>query len=453
MRQQKGFVLVSVLIITTITTMLALAQIQENTLQDRISGNQRKEISARFAAEKGLFDAFEFIKAENAAGTSNEDIKEALKQPPFSTNESYSLENISLSGSNFEFVSKGLYQGAAAQLKTIIEASAGSKGIFDDAIVGCDYVKAWGNSNIDSYNNPNNSETGYYGKTLSDGSINVSANGNVTVLGGDVDLDGGNADLGGSVTVQGTVTASGNITITGSATTAVPPVPNKPSSELGACDPLDIVTEMGNIAAEIATEGPLLSSNTGGNMTLTGTGGSMTLDILGDTDKNVYVFAGLDIGSQTITIDGDVIIYIINANNFTTSGSTFQLANPDSSLTIFTTGKVAIESNSDIFSEGYVNANGEAPLTLYSTNTSVGNNKDAAVYLKGNAEVYMNLYAPFGEVNYQGGSGLFGAVRGKKVNITGNGSIHYDEGLGAIGNSGGSAAKTSYASVYYYYPE
>lgn len=49
--KQQGFVLISVLIITTISTFVALSAIGENRLQERIAGNQAKEINARAKAE------------------------------------------------------------------------------------------------------------------------------------------------------------------------------------------------------------------------------------------------------------------------------------------------------------------------------------------------------------------------------------------------------------------
>ena len=64
----------------------------------------------------------------------------------------------------------------------------------------------------------------------------------------------------------------------------------------------------------------------------------------------------------------------------------------------------------------------------------------------------MNVYAPLGAVYYTGGGSIIGALRGKDVKISGNGGIHYDEGLIGIGGSG-EAASTSYSSIYYYYPE
>lgn len=50
--KQKGFVLVSVLIITTITTMLAFSQLGENRLQERIAVINRKRSVRGFLPKK-----------------------------------------------------------------------------------------------------------------------------------------------------------------------------------------------------------------------------------------------------------------------------------------------------------------------------------------------------------------------------------------------------------------
>ena len=63
----------------------------------------------------------------------------------------------------------------------------------------------------------------------------------------------------------------------------------------------------------------------------------------------------------------------------------------------------------------------------------------------------MNVYAPNGTVAYVGGGGIMGALRGDLVDISGNGGIHYDEGLAGLGNENNSEAKTSYSSMYYHY--
>jgi hypothetical protein len=421
-----------VLIITTITTMLAFSQLSENRLQERIAGNQQKEINARLAAEKGLFYAFEYIEAES--DQLNTDILVGLKALPTDNKEySFPSDLIDLTGTTFTLVSKGEANGAFAYLKTTIEATAAIAGNFDDAVVGCEYVKVWGNGNIDSYNGD---KKGSYSTST------AGENGDITVINGD-------AALGGSATVKGNVTASGNITGQDKASGTV-------TANSGAnpadCDPLDIGTKMAEINTEISGKTKVYSSDPPGkvkgkyaDMILTAGGGSMDLDILGK-DKSVYVFDQLNVGAQTVIIKGDVTIYL--DGNFTTKKSTFKLANTNSSLTILMTGIVDIGTGSNIFADDFVNENKKAPLTIYSSNAT-----DSALDIGGNGNIYANVYAPLGGVEYNGTAGLFGALRGREVAITGTGDIHYDEGLAGIGNGGSSEAETSYSSVYYYYPD
>lgn len=219
MRQQKGFVLVSVLIITTVSTMLALSQLSENRLQERIAGNQQKEISARLTAEKGLFDAFEFIAAENAAGTSNTAIFSALSASSFSDDENYSIEKLDLSGTNFEFISKGSFQGAVSYLKTSVEAIEESRSsLFTDAVTGCKGVTVK-NGKIDSYN----SADGYYDQYMAGkngGVATINSDGNIvfsgsSIIEGNVISSGNISNSSSAVDISGDLTAVGDISLTG----------------------------------------------------------------------------------------------------------------------------------------------------------------------------------------------------------------------------------------------
>jgi hypothetical protein len=423
MKQQKAFVLVPVLIITTISTMLTFSQLHDNQLQERMAGNQQKEISARLAAEKGIFAAFEAIKT----GASSSAIATTLNGTPHTNPSGSTLQNIvwSETDSSFSFESIGKVNGATTYLKTTIKVSEDSD-IFDDAVVGCESVRVWGSGNIDAFS------------VDADGNRTTGQDANVSAIGG---IDN--------------ITYNKDDAITGAT-----------SKYSGECDPLNIADytddngeeqqgEISKIKFQVQGEPGNYVSGASTNfdgVTAAGGASPQMLTVLGE-EKKVYVFDQLDVGSETITIEGDVTIYV--AGGFTTSGSTFKLSETiDSSLTILTAGKVAIGTESNIFADNFVttdeNETVRTPLTLYSSNDSVGNN-NAAVSLQGNGQVYMNLYVPLGEVNYQGNNGLFGAIRGKKVDVTGNGGVHYDGGLADVG--GGSGAKTSYSSVSYYYPE
>ena len=65
----RGYVLVSVLVLALVASMVVFVSIRENQLQERMSGNQQKMINARLAAERGIAAALEHIKTQMASGT------------------------------------------------------------------------------------------------------------------------------------------------------------------------------------------------------------------------------------------------------------------------------------------------------------------------------------------------------------------------------------------------
>lgn len=396
MKQRKGFVLVPVLIITTITAMLAFSQLNDNRLQERIAGNQQKEINARLAAEKGVFDAFEYIKARNKQGNKNKVIADGLKEPGFSMGKYYSfpLDKISFNATTISLVSMGEHDGAIAYLKTVIN-TVEADSIFDNAIIACKSVSLWGSGSIDSYSG------GPYSATT------AGSNGNVSVIGGK-----------DNVTYKKESAIQGDI-----------------SEYSGECDPLNITTEICNMATQVTgspgdfkpSSDTVFDGSTVAGVT------PVSLDVLG-ASKQVYVFDDFDVKQQDIVIRGDVTLYI--QGDMTIKLTDFTLAD-NSSLTIFIEGKMNVDTNSNVFTDQHVSS----ALTVYSSNRS-----SEAVTLNGNADIYMNLYAPLGTVAYKGNGDIMGAVRADVVDISGNGSLHYDENLG------GSGEAVSYSSVYYYYP-
>ncbi|ABM04935.1 hypothetical protein Ping_3248 [Psychromonas ingrahamii 37] len=391
--KQKGFVLVSVLIITTITTMLAFSQLKTNSLQERMAGNQQKEINARLAAEKGIFKGFDDIKS----GGTTEQMLSDLNDFASDEDKDYSFSSLDSYGNNlFALVSTGKFGGATAHLKAVIKSPEG------DAIIACE-------------------------------SVNVSGNGSIE---GDVTVIEGNATFSGNGSIAGYVTASGSVT-------GVPEDYYSVISraELGECNPLGITGEIADMATQVTiTPNDYATSTYTSFDGVNAAGGvaPVALDVLGQS-KNVYVFNNFNTGQgaqKEVVITGDVTLYI--KNNMTTKNTIFTLAD-NSSLTIFIEGKMDIETGSDIFSDQSVSAHGKAPLTVYSSNNTYD-----AVTLSGNGEIYMNLYAPLGTIAYNGNGNIMGALRGEVVDISGGGDIHYDQGLGE---------PASYCAIYYYYPE
>lgn len=451
MKKENGFVLISVLIITTITTLLSFSQISNNRLQERIGGNQQKELNARLAAEKGLFSAFEYIDTRNKAGISNATIKTELHDGE-ADGASYAYQDITLNtaGTTFTLTSKGEVNGAIAYLKTQIEAIERS-GAFDNAVIACEGVTVWGSSDIDSF------ADGSYSDSTKDNHGDVRV---ITATAASEIASGlASVNLGGSGTISGNVTTPG--TISDSSHVIGTSVEGYTGGGDDECDPLSIVTgvdgdgnvtigEMTKISDQVTTSVNSFSAvrrstaNFDGNaVTNDGEYTPQLLTVLGEI-KDVYVFDDFNSVDQNnvIQITGNTTFYI--QGDMTIKNTIFELVGNDSSLTVFIEGNISIETGSEIFSGEFVTNSGNVPLTVYSSNSD-----STPSSLNGNGQIYMNLYAPLETVSYTGGGAILGALRGKNVDISGNGDIHYDEGLAEAGS--GNVVPASYASVYYHY--
>lgn len=527
MKKYKGFVLISTLTITSIMTLLAFSQISENRLQERIAGNQQKEVNARLAAERGIIDAFEYIKLRNEAGDSNQLISKALSSnEPFPSDASYSLQDVVLNGAIFSFVSKGDYQSAYAYLKTEIEAfEVTGTSVFTDAVAGCDgvYIGQGGgvvnsyDSRVAPYDDNNFNSNGsvstinsggdielsgsgsVYGNLVSNGDIstgtssgssisgvmtaaeniqlkgitstgNIHAGGNLDfsgldatgqeiTVGNDLSGNSGNSDIQSSVVYGGE-----NNTALESAVWSADIIP--PDTEMGECDPLDIINEMTEIEAQVTS-----SASTINNFVATMTGNQLefaestlssdgtivngvsptTLEVFGE-EREVYIFDELNMDQQNLVITGDITLLIIGDISTKKSNFVFPEGDDTSSLTIITDGKINLDSLTDLFTDATVNADGEAPLTIYSAYEST-NESDPAINVGSNADMYARLYAPSGNVDLGGGGDIMGAVRAKDVSISAGTGIHYDEALeDMIDIEDDNPTGASYSSFYYYYP-
>lgn len=219
--KQSGYVVISVLLITTILTVLATSAISETRLQERISGNQIKEINAHSNAEKGMFASRLYIKQQIEGGKTVEQIKNLLNGQSVGGQYTIAASNGSVAES-LEIISAGEYQGAIAYLQAEVLIEYGPT-IPDPAIIACKGVSLVGAGLIDSFD----SRLGAYDEIGSDGNINVHSDAKVVIYDGPLDISGG-ANLKGDVTVNGDVTsinagaaidgglaASGTISLTG----------------------------------------------------------------------------------------------------------------------------------------------------------------------------------------------------------------------------------------------
>ena len=55
-KKQRGFTLITVLILTSMASIVVLNSLRENLVQERLTGNFQKKINSRLLAEKGVFE-------------------------------------------------------------------------------------------------------------------------------------------------------------------------------------------------------------------------------------------------------------------------------------------------------------------------------------------------------------------------------------------------------------
>lgn len=193
-KNQEGFVVVSVLLVTSISTYLALSAINETRLQERIAGNQAKELNARSNAEQGIFTVYQYVQ-DNASTDLSTLSTEINTQSNAGVYELTSTVN----GDNLIIVSEGQYQGAQAHLRAHIEMAESSGSAGPAGVVSCEGISLTGSGNIDSYD----SREGTYNAS------NANSNANVITIEGDLILSGG-------TNISGDTNVNGDINLTGS---------------------------------------------------------------------------------------------------------------------------------------------------------------------------------------------------------------------------------------------
>lgn len=545
--QQRGFVLVSVLLITSIATFLALSAIGGVRLQERIAGNQIKEINARARAEKGLLKIVQKIEEMDNNNKTLNEIITALDNSGISGEYSLNIES-STTANVLNIKSEGQYNDAVAYLnaQVFFKSSGETTG---SAIISCEAITLAGSGSIDSFD----SRDGTYSSNDANSNADVvTINGDVNITGaakikGDLTVNGyltssGSATFGGDVaanaditlaqaTVQGNISSNQNISLTGgtlgNSSTAdsgnvsaigTLTLANNPTSvntngkgsvnanggliypnnydlsrfsediqTAGAfevamtsnkCNELNIATAMPTVdVSDINTNMDTMHS--GANTDLEFNSYNPSIEIFDSTDttnplveinpttltsslwegnKSVYVFDNFNLNNTMITVVGDVII-MVTGDLITSGGGTgfqFNDGDTDSSLTILIEGKVEIGSSTQIFENATIDSdNLKVPLTIYSSFASSGSDENVnAVYLNGGSDMYAKVYAPLGNIEYAASGSMMGSLEGKNVDISGAGSVHYDEALAlfdpTLDDDSGTA---KFSSLYYYYPD
>jgi len=241
--KSSGFTLIVVLVLVSMATIVVLSSMNDAVMQERLSGNFQKKMSARLASEKGSYDSLaqlntaiannpSMLIADLVAANNSKNSDELLENSEYAANISINSDGdvvIASEGTKFESKSSisAIYEYVAGS------GSAGSSNsVVSPGITGCSSVLVERGGDIDSYD----SSLGDYLSTLDTGEINqseevfvhtLSESGGITLNGGtyikgdivspgDVYINGGSS-LSGSVYANGNIKVEGGSTIGGSA--------------------------------------------------------------------------------------------------------------------------------------------------------------------------------------------------------------------------------------------
>lgn len=258
---QRGYVLITVLVLTFVASMVVFASIRENQLQERMGGNQQKMINARLAAEKGIADTLALIKTRLAAG---DDVPAIVIASNREVVGSYTISQTSYSQPRLTFISQGIYQDATASLKASLNLVIG-KYPFNGGVVSCEQLTLQGSGKIDSYNPLHG---GY------DSGSNAQNNSKVMVInsGANENVLNGHAPIGGDVQVNGSLKLTGSSAVSGHVTTTS-----------------NLTLSGGGVSTG--------SADVGGNLVIDGSSGQMSITGQGNVAGNVTASPNAKVGS------------------------------------------------------------------------------------------------------------------------------------------------------------
>lgn len=236
--------------------------------------------------------------------------------------------------------------------------------------------------------------------------------------------------------------------------------PNQGSADFNPiCDPLGISAEVTAMekpttlsALPLTTDSSIyqLATN-GGKYLQPATSGSQytpaSTRFLGQ-NINSYFFTELTVSNSELQVTGDITIFI--RDKFALGSNAKLRIMDNSTLTIITTGKAIFSADAKIINakgtkpEGLVN--NKPVFAIYSAFAGIageGSSPDkdkAGIDISGAADgIYAAIYAPLTDIKIAGiGSNNYfaGAALGKKVSISGDGLIRYDQALGTVGGGG-----------------
>lgn len=281
---------------------------------------------------------------------------------------------------------------------------------------------------------------------------------------GDIEFNNYSASVGGNAQAGGTIAGKNkNKPVEDYVGGSVNPgmSPGNPSVAGIPCDPLDVDSIVDSFSGMTSTGDFTVGSYPKNDWRLTPDGVSyydetwdvkewvnddskplVNMDVMG-TERPVLVVDDMSLknGQGELHISGgDVVIFV--DGDFNLGGSNEIKIDDDSSLTVITTGTFDLGGSVDVANGSTLNTNGNPRFSLYSNydQSQANKNSKAGVRIGANDDMTSVVYAPKSDVDITGSGELFGSVRGRTVDVTGNGGMHYDEALGDADIGGGTSS-------------
>jgi hypothetical protein len=466
---QKGVALVTGLLMLVLLTAMGIALTNASIVEIWLSSNYRTTKQAFYAAEAGVQDGISRIVSGAIVDT-------AQNSTTWNSGISYSSTNFTNSFSITHWVVNNIVAttssgnpyykitstGTSGAATRTVEAvfNLGYTSPFENALTGCDGVAFSSNGRTSSYSSagsPTDGKNGDIGTTNPNAHITLASNANIA---GDVRATGNipmdsnaiiqkNAYANGNVTMSsnakigtanmtepysyeakagGSISLYGNSVVYGSRSPNTTPAP----VNAGPCDPLNIDNLFTNNAAPIQTtnnNGQLNTSfyNAVSQTYSIGSNDTDTIGAAGQT-KSYYLTSFSTDSNTSVTIQGNVTLYV-NGNFSMNSNSNIIFAT-GATLTIYVTERFGLDSNTTI-NDGGIPAN----LRIYSNKQSA-TNSDYQINLNSNSGFRGTVYAPKTAIEINSNAHIYGAARGKYVNMRSNGTFNYDEELGRLQGGG-----------------
>lgn len=386
----RGVALVISYMVIAVLSVLGSALLTRTVSEKNICINYSNSTRAFWVAEAGLQQGIRAFKNNDWSGWSEIDTATKSFSATLGNSGEYSVTVSGLGSNNLVITSSGYSPaiGLAVNSGRTVTASYSRSMLFSAAAFGKSRVTLNGNASTDSYN----SDIGAYG------GINRGSNGDVITSG----------STAGAITLTGSSTINGNADTAPAGTVLLGPASRVTGS----------ITHTNNDSiGEVSVPSELSGAFSGAAIEIAGS----TNQVL--TSGN-YKMPKIKVsGNAQLTLNGDVNIYLTEAEALSITGS--------GRLVVLGNAKIYIDGSANISGAGVVN-NSLLPenFTLYGTSSST-------IQVSGSGIFYGGIYAPEASISVTGNGGVYGGVVGDIVTVSGSSSIHFDEALSEISSGGG----------------